>query len=705
MYNSMSNNLKIGFSTLQYLSIFLLFCTPFFVIGQESSSIVFEDTDNCLRYIADENDNRIVDFSYAGYKNGEEAIPVVDVLAVLSPVAGDNTALIQNVIDSVSNLAPDANGIRGAILLEAGNYEIHGTLQITSSGVVLRGVGDGEDAGTNTILTGIGNTPAERNIIEVGGLGAADWTAQAPGTLSPVTSEFVPAGSRTIELGVPEVYNSGDEIIIFHPSTDAWLESVNQGATGGDAPWASGEIDIFYKRTVTDINLANGKATLDVPIYDHLERSLATAEVYKLAETDIKTNIGIENLRIVIATNGELTEDHAQNAIRLAGVEDCWISDVTGLHFSFAMVDMTVASRVTVQNCKGLEPHSLIEGGRRYNFNVSRKSNNILFTNCEASGGRHSFVSNGASSASGIVWHNCASTEDYSTTEGHRRWSQALLFDNITFTNPNTTRLVGLYSRGDFGTGHGWSAVHSMAWNLNMPSINSVVIQQPPNRQNYGIACEGIVSGQGPFFQPAGYIEDSGSEPLITSLYEKQLANRMANGPSVDAPARFTVTKETDEIIVSWLDIADDESGYVIEISEDGATFADLIEVAANETSYSFPLAQLESETVYLRMYANAMNTCPSAYTHTVLLDLTVNLENEELYQPVIFPNPVSDMVEIKVANQSISDIRVFSLDGKAVPADFSDNRVDISNLTAGVYLLKIETSTGKNLIGKFVKL
>lgn len=693
---------KMNFSLKFSLSIFLLFCLSF-AEGQTPSSIVFEDSEACLRYVMDEKDNRIVDFSYAGYKNGEEEIPTVDVVATISPISGDNTSFIQSVIDSVSNLAPDANGIRGAILLEAGTYEIHGTLQITTSGVVLRGVGDGDEAG-NTILTGVGNTPTERNIIEAGGLGLADWTSQATGTLSPITSDFVQAGSRTIEIGAPELYNSGDEVILFHPSTDAWLASINYGATGVDAPWVPNDVDIFYKRTITDVNLGNGKVTLDVPIYDHFDRSLATAQIYKLSETDIKTNIGIENLRIDILTSGELTENHARNAIELRGVEDCWVSDVTGLHFSYAMVDMTVASRVTVQNCKGLQPHSLIEGGRRYNFNVSRKSNNILFTNCEASEGRHSFVSNGISSASGIVWHNSTSNGDYSTSEGHRRWSQALLFDNITFTNPNTTRLIGLYSRGSFGTGHGWSAVNSVAWNVSMPNSNSAIIQRPPNRQNYGISCNGMVSGQGPFSQPVGYIENSGSAPLITSLYEKQLSNRLEKGIAVDAPARFLVEKTDDDINISWLDIADDESGYVIEISYDGTTFDELIEVAANETGYNFPISQLTSDIFYLRMYANSTTTCPSAYTYTASFDFTVSTKNPKISNLEIFPNPVTDILEIRVENESISNIQLFSIDGKMIQSSFSNNKLNISNLTTGVYFIKIATSSGLNFIEKIVK-
>jgi len=172
------------FNSKLTLNIILLFYVVS-LCSQEASSIVFEDSEGCLRYVMDENDNRIVDFSFAGYQKGEETIPTVEVVATLSPIAGDNTSFIQAAIDSVANLSPNAEGIRGAILLTEGIYEI--------------------------------------------GLGLADWTAQATGTLSPITSSFIPVGSRTIKIGSPELYNNGDEVIIFHPSTDAWLASINYG--------------------------------------------------------------------------------------------------------------------------------------------------------------------------------------------------------------------------------------------------------------------------------------------------------------------------------------------------------------------------------------------------------------------------------------------------------------------------------------------
>lgn len=90
-------------------------------------------------------DNRLIDFSYTGYGGGGVALPEPPVQATLEPVTGDNAALIQAAIDSVSTLTPDANGFRGAVLLKRGVYEVSRSLRLHTSGVVLRGEGQGSD--------------------------------------------------------------------------------------------------------------------------------------------------------------------------------------------------------------------------------------------------------------------------------------------------------------------------------------------------------------------------------------------------------------------------------------------------------------------------------------------------------------------------------------------------------------------------------
>src|SRR5712692_657895 len=122
-------------------AILLLTAPP--LLAQGTSAWVYFGSDHLLHYATDDRGNRIMDFSYAGYRGGGVALPDVPVQVTLSPVCGDNTSNIQNAIDKVSALAPDADGFRGAVLLQPGTYEVDGTLNITARGVVLRGSGSG----------------------------------------------------------------------------------------------------------------------------------------------------------------------------------------------------------------------------------------------------------------------------------------------------------------------------------------------------------------------------------------------------------------------------------------------------------------------------------------------------------------------------------------------------------------------------------
>ncbi|HEY4789326.1 MAG TPA: hypothetical protein VIH57_24920, partial [Bacteroidales bacterium] len=102
---------------------------------------VYVGSDGKLMYTPDEQGNRIPDFSYCGYMASDQPIPDVPVRIVVPLTKGDATVRIQAAIDYVGTLQPDKNGIRGAVLLEKGAYEVDGSLKINTSGVVLRGSG------------------------------------------------------------------------------------------------------------------------------------------------------------------------------------------------------------------------------------------------------------------------------------------------------------------------------------------------------------------------------------------------------------------------------------------------------------------------------------------------------------------------------------------------------------------------------------
>ena len=144
---------------------------------------------------------------------------------------------------------------------------------------------------------------------------------------------------------------------------------------------------------------------------------------------------------------------------------------------------------------------------------------------------RHGFIANGGPSASGITVINHNLIRNITGSEGHKLWTQGILFDNCKVTsviNPDS-RTYTFFNRGDYGTSHGWGTVNSVVWNTDGSGGGEIVVQKPPTAQNYAIGCSGAVSGNGPFRAPAGFIEgtNEGNTLHPQSLYQAQLADRL----------------------------------------------------------------------------------------------------------------------------------------------------------------------------------
>ncbi|NMR21398.1 peptidoglycan-binding protein [Cellulomonas fimi] len=478
-------------------------------------------TDGRLAYRHDDG-LRIPDFGQAGYGGGGRPLPDVPAARTIEPIDGDNTAHLQRALDAVGALPLGDRGVRGALVLAPGTYTLAGTLRLDRSGVVLRGAGDGTDPSTATILRAVGDDPPERDVVVVGGEG--DGEREVRGTRTDITSDVVPVAAASFAVADVAGLRPGTPVVVVHPCSERWLDAVDHGGTGRDERWEVGSLPIVYHRRITDV--AGDVVTLDVPVFTTLDRSLSQSRLSVRDRSGLVTDVGVEDLRLDIAATAADDERHAKNGIRLRLVEDAWVRRCTVVHFTQAGVVTTNAHRVTVVDCRALEPAARTTGGRRYNFNADRGSQQVLFTGCHAEGGRHAYVSNGTSSVSGVVFHRTTATGSLASSEGHRRWSQGLLFDIHRELAPATDRTLGLYNRGDYGTGHGWSAVHSVAWACDVGD-SRLVVQRPPTAQNYAVGCVGDVTGDGPFDGPEGHAEGTGRPGLEpASLYEAQLAAR-----------------------------------------------------------------------------------------------------------------------------------------------------------------------------------
>src|ERR1019366_10072047 len=139
--------------------------------------------------------NRVIDASGVGYKGGTVPLPsatTVPVRTNISPVVGDNVANIQAAINYVSGLPLDANGFRGAVLLNVGNYPCGSTIKIGASGVVLRGVGSSTN-GTGTVLEATGTN--QYSLVQITGSGSVSTASRTTHT---ITNLYVPVGARSL---------------------------------------------------------------------------------------------------------------------------------------------------------------------------------------------------------------------------------------------------------------------------------------------------------------------------------------------------------------------------------------------------------------------------------------------------------------------------------------------------------------------------
>jgi hypothetical protein len=574
---------------IDYDKIFgcVLFLCLFFgvqILGYaQQSSTVFQRNGDRLTYFSDHEGNRIPDFSHAGYRGGGVELPYYPVKISISPKEGDDTESINGAIAYVEGLAPDENGIRGAVLLEPGIYQISGQLNIKESGVVLRGSGSGSEPENATILQV--SKSFRGSVVQIGNKDY-NWLYDFRSHRTFVSTEFVPVGSRNFAVEDIGTFEVGDNIIIRHRSLQKWLDAINGGDTGTDPPWEEGYIEIYYNRVITGIK--DSTISIDAPIFNHLDRSLSETQVFRQRRDNLVEESGVEYLRIVIETDGETSETHAENGVVFTGVENGWARHINVFHFSTSGFATKNSKNITILNSGAREPHSSDTGERRYNFNAQFFSNNILFQNVRSSNGRRSFVSNGTSVASGIVFLNAHSTGALNSSEGHQKWSQGLLYDNITFENPQTYFVLGLYNRGDLGSSHGWGAVHSVAWNVDAAG-QQVIIQKPPTAQNYAIGNKGVVTGNGIYDHPAGYIQGTNTDPVPQSLYIAQLNERLEHGVPPDAPAQLKVSNENkNQLDLSWIHSSVKETEFIIERSSDGgSTFETIDVVQANDSSYS----------------------------------------------------------------------------------------------------------------------
>ena len=468
------------------------------------SQVISAGADGRLIYDADERGNRVPDFSSCGYAGGDRPIPDAPVRVSVSPVQGDETARIQRAIDYVASWPAGSNGVRGAVLLLKGRHEVLGGLQITNSGVVLRGQGAGED-GTMLVAAGLGR----RTLIRIAGQNILPRSTKATWQIS---DDYIPVGATSFHLKDAGGLKVGDVIHVIRPCTRAWIDQLAATDFGGGegGGWKPGSRDIVWDRIVKSI--AGDLVTVDAPITTAIEKDFGGGSVENFSWPGRISNVGIENLRLesIVDASNPKDENHSWCAITMENVRDAWVRQVTFKHFAGSAVAIYESCKwVTVEDCLSLAPVSEIGGYRRHTFFTMGQQ--TLFLRCVAEHGRHDF-SVGHCAAGPNAFVQCEASEALDDSGAIESWSSGTLFDNVRIDGNALT----LGYRAGNNAGIGWAAANSVLWNCYASVIRC---SNPPGAQNWSFGSWGGFEGDGVWRNSNGFMKPE-------SLYAAQLVER-----------------------------------------------------------------------------------------------------------------------------------------------------------------------------------
>ena len=490
--------------------------------ARSKSHWVSLDTSGRLVYRTLPHGDHIVDFSYAGYMGGGVSWPHVPMTRTLSPSGTDDTAAIQRAIDEVSAL-PLRNGVRGAVVLTPGTFLCNETLNITASGVVLRG-GGSLAGGTTLKLTGEPHTA-----IAISG----KQEIQTLGTPAHIAEPYVPSGSQSVTLDDASSFAPGDNIRITRYTTPQWLHFMGMDRMvrdGKQESWVGNFISTV--RTVT--GREGNKLTLDVPLTDSYDRTFLPPEGAEVAKIAISGRIeqdGIESLHILAPARQVAFDDPLFRAIDLRGLRDAWLRDIMVDDTTEGIDTASDTSRITIEYVAFRHSTTITSSAKPADFLL--RGTQLLIFRCAASGNDLWYVITGARNQGPNVVLDSVFRGD-GHIQPHQRWATGFLVDNTRVPEGG----IDLMNRGELGSGHGWTMGWGVVWNS---SAASLIIQNPPGAANWSIGNSGseqtapmkVIGQRGRNASPdlpRGYIESPDHTVLPQSLYRAQLAERLGAG-------------------------------------------------------------------------------------------------------------------------------------------------------------------------------
>ena len=471
-----------------------------------------------LIYATTPKGDRIPDFSSAGYESGGVALPHVPAKRTVTPSGADDTGAIQKAIDEVSAL-PLTDGFRGAIELAPGTFHCARTLVVTSSGVVLRGAGNG-DHGTTIEMTG-----APHLAIRIAG----KLEQKELGAATTITDAYVPAGATAIHVADASQLRPGDTLLISKPVTPEWIHFMGMDdlrRNGKPEHWVTAS-HLDVRRRIAAVS--GNTVTLTVPLMDSYDAQFFEGAHAGVAKIDLNgqlTQVGVEDLHIVAPKQSIALGQPEYSGMSIQDAADSWVQSVAFEDTTNGIRINNGSERITFLKCDITQHVPVTSAAKPADFACN--GSQILFDRCTASGDNTFYIVTQDREQGPVVVLHCRFLGNGHIAP-HQRWSTGLLIDNCDVPGGG----IDMMNRGEMGSGHGWAIGWSVVWNS---TAQSFAMNTPPGSMIWSIGNKGAQTDPAfPVFDggpPRAALEpatiDSPKGPVKPrSLYIAQLQERL----------------------------------------------------------------------------------------------------------------------------------------------------------------------------------
>jgi len=237
--------------------------------------------------------------------------------------------------------------------------------------------------------------------------------------------------------------------------------------------------------------------------------------------------------------------------------------------------------------------------------------------------------------------------------------SPSFYFGNSVSMDGNEL-VVGAYAESDSGNISS-AYIYKLDNNGNWVETQKIPSYESSEHTYFAWTCE-MKNNQLLISSPHLY----GQEPGRTLLYKKNSQNNW----------------EFDQELTPQNDIAEDFYGWSIAMNDN--------EIIVGSARDNFD----DNE-------ENELNDAGSAYIFTST-DLATNESNLPKKDVKIYPNPAKDFINI-TSKQQINSVEILDQSGKRI-SESKELKINVSNLSKGIYILKIKFSNGSSSIQKLIK-